>query len=78
MEGIHLTFTRDALREVVKIAHAKKTGARGLRSVLEAALIPVMFETPSRDDIREIMVTREAVLRQAPPVYSLKKDKKIA
>lgn len=78
MEGIHLTFTRDALREVVKIAHAKKTGARGLRSVLEASLIPVMFETPSRDDIREIMVTREAVLRQAPPVYSLKKDKKIA
>lgn len=78
MEGIRLTFTRDALREVVKIAHSKKTGARGLRSVLEAALVPVMFETPSRDDIKEIMVSREVILRQTPPVYSLKKDKKIA
>ena len=80
MEGIRLTFARDALREVVKIAHAKKTGARGLRSVLESVLVPVMFETPTRDDIREIMVTRETILRQTPPAYILKKekDKKIA
>jgi ATP-dependent Clp protease ATP-binding subunit ClpX len=78
MEGIRLTFTRDALREVVRIAHEKKTGARGLRSVLESALIPVMFETPSRDDIREVMISREVILRQSPPIYSLKKDKKIA
>jgi ATP-dependent Clp protease ATP-binding subunit ClpX len=68
MEGIRLTFTRDALREVVKIAHTKKTGARGLRSVIESVLVPVMFETPSRDDIREIMVTREVILREKPPV----------
>ncbi len=78
MEGIRLTFTRDALREVVKIAHQKKTGARGLRTVLEASLIPIMFEVPSRDDIREIMINREVVLKQAQPVFSLKKDKKIA
>jgi len=78
MEGIRLTFTRDALREVVKIAHLKKTGARGLRTVLEASLIPVMFEVPSRDDIKEIMINREVILREAQPVYSLKKDKKIA
>jgi ATP-dependent Clp protease ATP-binding subunit ClpX len=78
MEGIRLTLTRDALREVVKIAHQKKTGARGLRSVLESALVPVMYETPSRDDIKEIMISREVILKQAPPVYSLKKDKKIA
>jgi ATP-dependent Clp protease ATP-binding subunit ClpX len=78
MDGIRLTFTRDALREVVKIAHHKKTGARGLRSVLEGALVPVMYETPSRDDIKEIMVSREVILKQTQPVYSLKKDKKIA
>lgn len=78
MEGIRLTFTRDALREVVKIAHHKKTGARGLRTVLEACLIPIMFEVPSRDDIREIMINREVLLKEAQPVYSLKKDKKIA
>jgi len=78
MDGIRLTFTRDALREVVKIAHRKKTGARGIRSVLEGALVPVMYEVPSRDDIKEIMISREVILKQAQPVYSLKKDKKIA
>ena len=80
MEGIRLTFARDALREVVKIAHTKKTGARGLRSVLESVLMPVMFETPSRDDIREILVSRENILKLAAPVFILKKekDKKIA
>ena len=80
MEDIRLTFARDALRETVKIAYAKKTGARGLRSVLESVLVPVMFETPTRDDIREIMITRETIMRQAPPAYILnkEKDKKIA
>lgn len=78
MEGIRLTFTRDALREVVKIACNKKTGARGLRSVLEGALLPIMFEVPSRNDVKEVMVTKEAVLKEAMPIYSLKKDKKIA
>lgn len=78
MEGIRLTFTRDALREVVKIACNKKTGARGLRSVLEGALLPIMFEVPSREDVKEVMVTKEAVLKEAMPIYSLKKDKKIA
>jgi len=78
MEDIRLVFAREALRETVRIAYRKKTGARGLRSVLETALMPVMFETPARDDIREILVTRETILRQAPPAYILKKDKKIA
>jgi len=78
MEGIRLTFTRDALREVVRIAHIKKTGARGLRSVLETALIPIMFEIPSRDDLREVLVTRETILHEAQPIFSVKKDKKIA
>lgn len=78
MEGIRLNFTRDALREVVKTAHQKKTGARGLRTVLEASLIPIMFEVPSRDDIREIMINRDVIRKEAQPVYSLKKDKKIA
>ncbi|MFW6245733.1 MAG: ATP-dependent Clp protease ATP-binding subunit ClpX [Fibrobacterota bacterium] len=78
MEGVRLTFTRDALREVVRIAHQKKTGARGLRNVLESCLVPIMFEVPSRSDVREVMVNREAILHKEPPTYVLKKDKKIA
>ncbi|MBN2038085.1 MAG: ATP-dependent Clp protease ATP-binding subunit ClpX [Chitinispirillaceae bacterium] len=80
MEGIRLTFTRDALREVVRSAFRKKTGARGLRTVLESILMPIMFETPSRDDVREIMITREVIQKKQQPAYILKKekDKKIA
>jgi ATP-dependent Clp protease ATP-binding subunit ClpX len=78
IEGIRLIIARDALREVAKIAFKKKTGARGLRSVLEGVLVPVMFETPSRDDIKEIMITRDVILGKAQPLYTCKKDKKIA
>ena len=56
----------------------RKDRCQRLRTVLESALIPVMFDVPSRDDIREIMINREVILKQAQPVYSLKKDKKIA
>ncbi|MDG5816764.1 ATP-dependent Clp protease ATP-binding subunit ClpX [Chitinispirillales bacterium ANBcel5] len=78
IEGVRLTFARDALREVVKIAHSKKTGARGLRNVLETSLVPVMYDIPSRDDVKEVMVTRGVILKESEPVYSFKKDKKIA
>lgn len=78
MEGCRLTFARDALREVVKIAREKKTGARGLRSVLEETLMPIMFDLPTRNDVKECLVTKEVVRKQAEPTYGLKKDRKIA
>jgi ATP-dependent Clp protease ATP-binding subunit ClpX len=78
LEGVRLTFAREALREIVRIALQKKTGARGLRSVMESALVPIMFDIPSRDDIKECLVTRDIVRREAEPVYTLKRDKKIA
>lgn len=77
-EGVRLTFARDALREIVKIAREKRTGARGLRNVLESVLTPVMFELPSRDDVRECMITREVVRKEQDPIFCLKKDQKIA
>jgi ATP-dependent Clp protease ATP-binding subunit ClpX len=78
MEGVHMTFAREALREAVRIAVEKKTGARGLRSVLESALVPIMFDIPSRDDIKECMITAEVIKSHTEPVYTLKKEKKIA
>ncbi len=78
IEGVRLTFARDALREIVGIAIAKKTGARGLRNVMETALTPIMFEIPSRHDIKECLVTKEVIRKEDEPVYTLKKDKKIA
>jgi ATP-dependent Clp protease ATP-binding subunit ClpX len=78
MEGVRLTFSQDALREVVKTALVKKTGARGLRSVLENVLISIMFEIPSRDDIKECLITRDVILKKSEPIFGLKVDKKIA
>jgi ATP-dependent Clp protease ATP-binding subunit ClpX len=78
IEGIRLIIARDALRQVARIAHRKKTGARGLRTVIESKLVPIMFDSPSRDDIKEIMITRDFILGKGEPLYTLKKDKKIA
>jgi ATP-dependent Clp protease ATP-binding subunit ClpX len=78
MEDVRLTFSQDGLREMVKIARLKKTGARGLRSVLENVLMPIMYEIPSRDDIKECLITREVIIHQTEPIYGLRADKKIA
>jgi ATP-dependent Clp protease ATP-binding subunit ClpX len=78
MEDVRLTFSQDALREVVRTARVKKTGARGLRSVLENVLLPIMFDLPSRDDVKECLISRDVVIKHAEPIYGLKVDKKIA
>ena len=61
MDGIRLTFEEDAIREVAKLALERKTGARGLRSILEGIMVDAMYEAPSRKDIAECIVTKAAV-----------------
>jgi ATP-dependent Clp protease ATP-binding subunit ClpX len=67
-EKIHLTFTDDALRAVAKEAARRKTGARGLRSILEEVMLDIMYEIPSRTDLRECTIDEEAILRKKSPV----------
>jgi ATP-dependent Clp protease ATP-binding subunit ClpX len=67
-EKIHLTFTDDALRAVAKEAARRKTGARGLRSILEEVMLDIMYEIPSRTDLRECTVDEEAILGKKSPV----------
>jgi ATP-dependent Clp protease ATP-binding subunit ClpX len=71
MEDVTLTFTPEALKAVAKEASKRKTGARGLRAILEDTLLEVMFETPSRSDIREVVITAEAVLKKEKPILVL-------
>ena len=61
IDGVNLTFTDDALHRVVELTVQKGTGARGLRSVLEQALMDVMYDTPSHEDITEVVVTAEMI-----------------
>jgi ATP-dependent Clp protease ATP-binding subunit ClpX len=67
LDGLQLEFEEDALREAVRIAKARKTGARGLRSVMESALTDTMFDAPNWKDVEKVIVTREALLRKSAP-----------
>jgi ATP-dependent Clp protease ATP-binding subunit ClpX len=76
MDDIRLKFQPEALEAIVDRAILRKTGARGLRSVMESALLPIMFELPSRTDVAECVVTREVVEHKKEPMLILKKNKK--
>ncbi len=72
MDGVDLTFTDDALRAIAGEAIRLKTGARGLRTVLEDRLVDVMYEIPSRDDIDRCVVTAETVMNRQRPLLMAK------
>ena len=76
MEDVQLTFTDDALVAIAARAIDRKTGARGLRSILEEILLESMFELPGMDNVEEVVVNAEAVRREGEPllIYSDKKD----
>ena len=70
MEDVKLTFTEDALEAVAEKAIARKTGARGLRSIMEEILLEPMFDLPSMDGVDEAIVNREVVEGRAQPLYA--------
>lgn len=71
MDEVELEFTPEALEAVATEAFLRKTGARGLRSIVEDALLDVMFEIPSREDVARCVVTREVFTKgQAPILYN--------
>ena len=69
MEGAKLTFTEDALRAVATRAIQRKTGARGLRSIMEAILLNTMFELPGLETVEEVVVNREVAEGRAQPLF---------
>jgi len=62
MDNVELEFEEEALKEIAKSAMERKTGARGLRSIIETIMLDIMFELPSRDDIEKCIVTKETVI----------------
>ena len=68
IEGTQLTFTVDALSAIAKRAIKRKTGARGLRSIMEDILLDTMFDLPGLDDVQEVVVNEEAVNSGAKPL----------
>lgn len=74
MEDVKLDFTRNALREIAKKAIDRKTGARGLRSILEGILLDPMFHLPSDDLIEEVVINKEVVAGNAKPLMIYSKN----
>jgi ATP-dependent Clp protease ATP-binding subunit ClpX len=67
IDGVDLEFEHDALEAIADLAVLRKTGARGLRAIMEEVLGPIMFEVPSTEDVARVVVTRESVLENAAP-----------
>jgi ATP-dependent Clp protease ATP-binding subunit ClpX len=76
LEGIGLTFDPQALRAMARKALKRGTGARGLRAVIEDIMRDVMYDLPSRTDVREVVVTPESVERGVPPLLVLQNEEK--
>jgi ATP-dependent Clp protease ATP-binding subunit ClpX len=67
IDGVDLEFDQDALEAIADLAVLRKTGARGLRAIMEEVLGPIMFEVPSTEDVARVIVTKQAVLENAAP-----------
>jgi ATP-dependent Clp protease ATP-binding subunit ClpX len=76
LEEIGLTFDPEAIRAVARRAIDRKTGARGLRAVVESIMRDIMFDVPSRDDVREVVITPECVDGAVPPLLVLHNEKR--
>ncbi len=72
MEGVKLSFEPDALTAIAKRAMTRKTGARGLRSIIENALMDTMYELPSMTDVSEVIVTKDVIEQGAKPTIKHK------
>ncbi|CAM3146353.1 ATP-dependent protease ATP-binding subunit ClpX [Sporolactobacillus spathodeae] len=71
LDEVELDFEEDALRSIAKLAIERKTGARGLRSIIEGMMLDVMYELPSRDDIEKCIITKETVDEKERPTLVL-------
>ena len=82
IEGVKLSFSKDALKAIAEKAIVRKTGARGLRSIIEEVLLQTMFDLPSLEGVEEVVVNKEVIFGSAAPllIYSKKtqKETKIA
>ena len=71
MDGVELEFTDEALRAIAQQAIERKSGARGLRAIIEGILLDIMFELPVRDDVKKCIVTEETVRKHKEPELEL-------
>jgi ATP-dependent Clp protease ATP-binding subunit ClpX len=74
MDGVKLKFTRGALGKVAKMAQIHKSGARGLRAILEGALLDIMFEVPGQSNVSEVIINEDVIEKHAAPMVTYAKE----
>jgi ATP-dependent Clp protease ATP-binding subunit ClpX len=77
MDGVKLKFNKGALHKVASMAAVQKSGARGLRAILESALLDIMFDTPGQP-VSEVIINEDVIEKHAPPLISYSKEAKTA
>ena len=75
LEGVRLTFKDESVKEIAKKAMSKKTGARGLRSILESTLLKTMFDLPGENNIEEVIIDTGAIKGDSDPIIVHSKNK---
>lgn len=76
LEGVELQFRKDALSEIAKLAIERKTGARGLRSILEHTLLDTMYDLPSMADVEKVVINKAVIKGQKKPLLMYKESEK--
>ena len=76
-EKVKLKFTEGALVAIARKAYAQKTGARGLRAILEEVMLDVMFDVPSQKLIKEIVITEDVIMGKSQPIRMFQQDKEM-
>jgi len=78
LENVRLKFTDGALRAIAKLSGERKSGARGLRSILENTMLDIMYDIPSRRDVRECVISEDVVLNKEKPIFIFEKKTETA
>jgi ATP-dependent Clp protease ATP-binding subunit ClpX len=76
LDGVELEFTPEALGAIARLAIARNTGARGLRAIIEKLMMDMMFEIPSRSDIKKVVITKEMVEEDKEPIITTSVEQK--
>lgn len=78
MEGVNLRFTDSALSAIASEGLKRKSGARGLRAILETSMLDIMYEIPSSEDVKECVIGEDVILNKEKPIYVFEPKKKQA
>src|SRR6266480_1039530 len=78
MDGVKLKFTKGALAAVAREALSRNSGARGLRAILEHAMLDIMYDVPGRSGIKEVVINEDVITKREPPLIVYQKEAELA